>query len=167
VTGAQGPLLSRASYDRAAHRRTDADWLAQAWTRARVLALSPKSATPVERDAGGVPRLVLRDASAIEEQASRRFLGIIDEVPYFAATVEPDGEGWLTLRDLGPTIGDHEAGLLTSAIRSMVDVTDEKDLDSLFTPGATSALTQSIGGLDEFELIAFLAIVATPGNGSE
>jgi len=116
VTGAQGPLLSRASYDRAAHRRTDADWLAQAWTRARVLALSPKSATPVERDAGGVPRLVLRDASAIEEQASRRFLGIIDEVPYFAATVEPDGEGWLTLRDLGPTIGDHEAGLLTSAI---------------------------------------------------
>jgi len=44
------------------------------------------------------------------------FLGIVDEVPYFAATVDRDGEDWLTLRDLGPTIGDLGAGLLTSAI---------------------------------------------------
>jgi hypothetical protein len=57
--------------------------------------------------------------------------------------------------------------LLTTAIRSMIAVTDEQDLDSLFTSGATSALTQSIGGLDEFELIAFLAVVAQPENTSE
>jgi len=56
--------------------------------------------------------------------------------------------------------------LLTSAIRSMIEVTDEQDLDSLFTRGATSALTQSIGGIDEFELIAFLAVVAPPGDQS-
>jgi hypothetical protein len=56
----------------------------------------------------------------------------------------------------------HYSELLTTAIRSMVDVTDEQDLDSLFTPGKTTALTQAINGLDDFELIAFLAIVEAP-----
>ncbi|TQO18858.1 SNF2 domain-containing protein [Rhodoglobus vestalii] len=51
------------------------------------------------------------------------------------------------------------SGLLTDAIGSMIDVTDERDIDSLFTGGQTSALTQTIAGLDDFELIAFLAIV--------
>lgn len=49
--------------------------------------------------------------------------------------------------------------LLTRAIRSMIEVTGEQDLDSLFTPGTTTALTQTINGLDDFELIAFLAVV--------
>ncbi|WP_414939591.1 helicase-related protein [Amycolatopsis sp. cmx-11-51] len=49
--------------------------------------------------------------------------------------------------------------LLTAAIRSMIDVTEERDLDSLFTGGPTTALTQAIGGVDDFELIAFIAIV--------
>lgn len=49
--------------------------------------------------------------------------------------------------------------LLTAAIRSTIDVTDERDLDSLFTDGPTTALTQAIGGVDDFELIAFIAIV--------
>lgn len=49
--------------------------------------------------------------------------------------------------------------LLTDAIRSMIDVTEERDIDSLFTPGPTTALTQTIAGLDDFELIAFVAIV--------
>jgi len=51
------------------------------------------------------------------------------------------------------------SGLLTAAIRSMIDVTEEHDLDSLFTPGRTTAMTQTINGLDDFELIAFLAVV--------
>lgn len=116
MTAVQGPLLSRAGYDRAAHRRNDPGWLALAWPRARVLAISAKSATPVEPDADGVPRLALRDASSVDERAPRRFLGVVDEVPYFAATVEGDGDDWLTLRDLGLTIDDLGAGLLTSAI---------------------------------------------------
>ena len=37
--------------------------------------------------------------------------------------------------------------------------TEERDVDSLFTGGHTTALTQTIEGLDDFELIAFLAIV--------
>lgn len=49
--------------------------------------------------------------------------------------------------------------LLTDAIRSMIDVTEERDVDSLFSPGHTTALSQTIAGLDDFELIAFLAIV--------
>jgi superfamily II DNA or RNA helicase len=57
----------------------------------------------------------------------------------------------------------HYSDLLTSAIRSMIEVTDERDLDSLFTSGNTTALTQVIQGLDDFELIAFLAIV-NPGD---
>jgi hypothetical protein len=48
--------------------------------------------------------------------------------------------------------------LLDRAIRSMIDVKEEGDLDSLFTPGRTSALVDSIRGLDDFELISFLVI---------
>ena len=48
--------------------------------------------------------------------------------------------------------------LLSEAIRSMIDVKEEKDIDSLFTGGQTTALTHTIAGLDDFELIAFLVI---------
>jgi hypothetical protein len=53
----------------------------------------------------------------------------------------------------------HYSNLLTAAIRSMIDVTEERDIDSLFTIGRTTALSQTISGLDDFELIAFLAII--------
>nr|WP_227463758.1 helicase-related protein [Nocardioides lijunqiniae] len=55
--------------------------------------------------------------------------------------------------------------LLTAAIRSMIEVTDERDVDSLFTDGPTTALSQVIGGVEDFELIAFLAVV-DPEQGS-
>jgi SNF2 family DNA or RNA helicase len=48
--------------------------------------------------------------------------------------------------------------LLAQAIRSMVDLKEEKDLDSLFTGPKTSALLDTISGLDDFELIAFLVV---------
>lgn len=48
--------------------------------------------------------------------------------------------------------------LLSSAIRSMIEVKEEKDIDSLFGGGRTTALTHTIKGLDDFELIAFLVI---------
>jgi hypothetical protein len=51
------------------------------------------------------------------------------------------------------------SGLLTAAIRSMIEVTDERDIDSLFSDGPTTALTQAIAGLDDFELIAFIAVL--------
>jgi hypothetical protein len=53
---------------------------------------------------------------------------------------------------------EHYSGLLSTAIRSMVEVKEEKDLDSLFSGGRTTALTHTIAGLDDFELIGFLVI---------
>ena len=50
------------------------------------------------------------------------------------------------------------SNLLSDAIRSMVDVKEEKDLDSLFSSGETTALVNSIQGLDDFELLAFIVI---------
>lgn len=54
--------------------------------------------------------------------------------------------------------------LLTEAIRSMVDVTEEREIDSLFTPGHTTALVEDIAGLDDFELTAFVAVVDSEGK---
>jgi superfamily II DNA or RNA helicase len=48
--------------------------------------------------------------------------------------------------------------LLSQAITSMIDVKEEKDLDSLFTGGKTTALVNTISGVDDFELIAFLIV---------
>lgn len=51
-----------------------------------------------------------------------------------------------------------QSELLTSAIASIIDVKEERDIDSLFTGGATSALVHAVKGLDDFELIAFLVV---------
>ena len=48
--------------------------------------------------------------------------------------------------------------LLSKAISSMIEVKEEKDLDSHFSGGKTTALTNTISGLDDFELITFLVI---------
>ncbi|MBL7988951.1 MAG: DEAD/DEAH box helicase family protein [Chlorobi bacterium] len=48
--------------------------------------------------------------------------------------------------------------LLNKAIRSMIEVKEEKDLDSLFTGVSPTALGHTFKGLDDFELIAFLVI---------
>ena len=48
--------------------------------------------------------------------------------------------------------------LLSASIRSMIDVKEEQDLDSLFTGGNTTALVDTISGLDDFELVAFIVV---------
>ncbi|HWB53392.1 MAG TPA: hypothetical protein VG722_04340, partial [Tepidisphaeraceae bacterium] len=48
--------------------------------------------------------------------------------------------------------------LLADAIRSMVDLKEEKDLDSLFKGRTTTAFVNTIKGLDDFELVAFLVV---------
>ncbi|WP_238996526.1 helicase-related protein [Paenibacillus pinistramenti] len=48
--------------------------------------------------------------------------------------------------------------LLEEAIRSIVEVKEESDLDSLFSSGGTTALIDSIKGLEDFELITFVVI---------
>ena len=48
--------------------------------------------------------------------------------------------------------------LLGQAIRSMVEIKEDKDIDSLFSGVHTTALVDTIKGLDDFELISFLVI---------
>jgi superfamily II DNA or RNA helicase len=48
--------------------------------------------------------------------------------------------------------------LLDKAIHSMVELKEERDIDSLFTGGKTTALVNTISGLEDFELISFLVI---------
>jgi SNF2 family DNA or RNA helicase len=48
--------------------------------------------------------------------------------------------------------------LLGQAIRSMIAVKEDKDIDSLFAGSKTTALIDKIAGLDDFELITFLVI---------
>ena len=48
--------------------------------------------------------------------------------------------------------------LLSEAIKSIIDVKEESDIDSLFSAGGTSALMSTVSGLDDFELICFLVV---------
>ncbi|SDJ32563.1 NAD+ diphosphatase [Frankineae bacterium MT45] len=119
------PPLSRASFDRAAPRRTDEEWLASAWVRARVMLLNQRGATPVvEIDGGWEP--AWSDAEWVAQFADehpatlveRRFLGIVDDVPYFSATLTagaPD-EDWHGLREIGGKIDDLTGSLLATAL---------------------------------------------------
>jgi len=50
------------------------------------------------------------------------------------------------------------SGLLDDCIKSMIQVKEEKDIDSLFTGVRTTALVDNINGLDDFELISFMVV---------
>ena len=52
------------------------------------------------------------------------------------------------------------SALLGKAISSMIEVKEEKDLDSLFSGGKTTALSNNIEGIDDFELISFVVVQA-------
>lgn len=63
---------------------------------------------------------------------------------------------------------DRYSRLLGDAITSIINLKKEKDVDSLFTGGRTTALLDPIRGLDDFELIAFLVLYdVTSSNGSK
>jgi NAD+ diphosphatase len=106
-----GPPLSEAKYDRNAHRRSDETWLAGAWTRAKIVLVSPNSSTPVTEDG----HVVYRDATDAPA-GPRRFLGQVGDVPHFAVTAEPDGDDWKTLREFGAQADDLDASLVVSAV---------------------------------------------------
>lgn len=48
--------------------------------------------------------------------------------------------------------------LLRQAVSSIIDVKEENDIDSLFSAGGTTALLNTVDGLDDFELICFLVV---------
>lgn len=59
--------------------------------------------------------------------------------------------------DDGKNMGE-VSELLSDAINSIIDIKEESDIDSLFSVGGTSALLNTVSGLDDFELICFLVI---------
>jgi NAD+ diphosphatase len=125
--GAQ-PSLARSTLDRAAHRRGDAQWLAEAWPKARVLVIGTDGRALVHEGA-----LVLVD-SADAPEGERLFLGLEGEVPHFAVAVEAveavavwaaaivtvGGEAIegvpVHLWDVGADLSDTDAGLFTAAV---------------------------------------------------
>ncbi len=111
LSDGHAPPLARSAFDRAAHHRQDADWLREAWGRARTVLISPRSATPVGAD-GRPDFRPAGDAPA----GTRRFLGVVDGTPYFAVTADPDDDNWLTLRDIGGRTDDLDASLIATAI---------------------------------------------------
>ncbi|MFY1695722.1 MULTISPECIES: NAD(+) diphosphatase [unclassified Solwaraspora] len=126
---ADQPALARRAVDRAARHRTDPQWLAQAWPRARVLVVDSAAGGPaVVCDDGAGVALVLLDADrapAVPAQ-QRIFLGTDDDgTPYFAvdAPLEPSpgsppwpaGARLATVRQVGHLLGDRDAGLFTTA----------------------------------------------------
>ncbi len=52
----------------------------------------------------------------------------------------------------------HYSKLLGEAIRSIINVKEESDIDSLFSDGGTTVLENEIKGLNDFELICFLVV---------
>ncbi|MGI8867731.1 MAG: NAD(+) diphosphatase [Mycobacteriales bacterium] len=109
--------LSRAAHDAATARRADAAWLASAWRGARVVLLSPEGTAPVTPDGAS---LAFADAATLPAGAEgwdRYFLGEYDGRPYFALSAPVEATGrWAALRDVGGSLDDLGAGLLTAAV---------------------------------------------------
>jgi len=53
---------------------------------------------------------------------------------------------------------DRYSCLLEKAIKFIIEVKEESDLDSFFSAGGTTALLDTIRGLEDFELVAFVVV---------
>jgi len=109
--------LARAVVDRDALRRTDEDWLRQAWAspQARVLRVHDGRVAVT----GDPPRLALDvDGHPDVPEDRRFFLGSDDEAPYFAAMVDAgeDDATFQALRSVGAVLGARDAGLVVHAV---------------------------------------------------
>jgi NAD+ diphosphatase len=108
--------LSGWELDRAAHHREDETWLADAWTRGRVLPVTTGSRVAVVT-VDGRPAVGYRNPDDVPDDAPRRFLGLVGGVPFFAVTVDGEpGDDWATLRELGGVLPAAEAEQLATAI---------------------------------------------------
>ncbi|WP_249714037.1 NAD(+) diphosphatase [Rhizomonospora bruguierae] len=114
------PPLARTTLNRAAHRRTDEAWLAEAYKRGLVLVVDIAAggrALIGEADNG----LVLLDADQAPAvpPAERMFLGLVDgDTPVFAVVgevAERSGLRPADLRQAGHLLSDRDLGLLTTA----------------------------------------------------
>lgn len=109
--------LGRSTVDRAAHRRRDTDWLADAWKRARVLVISPDGRALVDLSDGH--RLVFATADEAPE-GERLFLGEDGDDVYFAVRGELPAAGEsvkaLDIRTVGADLDARDSGLFVQAV---------------------------------------------------
>lgn len=125
------PPLSRVTFDRAAPRRTQPQWLEQQWEQARILVLSPDAQTlAIAAEQGH--RTAWHSATWFAELSNevtitRRFLGILGDTVIFSATVADaaggvaaipvnPGQLWSSLREIGASGDELEASLLATAV---------------------------------------------------
>lgn len=115
-------LLSRAAVDRAAHRRADENWQLQrlADDETRVLWVAGGAAGVLESESG--VELVFSSPAQLPSSTELSFLGV-DEFAraYFAAHVENQNDApvqadWKSLREVGRSLSDIDAGLLVTAV---------------------------------------------------
>lgn len=108
------PALSRGTIDRAAHRRRDEPWLKQAWESGRLLVVDEERRTVADDDGG----LLLVDTVGFT--APHFFLGVdADGTSYWAGVGELPrrlGARPVTIRDVGATLSDRDAGLYVAAV---------------------------------------------------
>jgi len=114
------PPLARTTLDRAAVRRRDPEWLAEAWQGGLVLVvdIGSNGSALVRDEPDGQARLVLLDTAKAPD-GERMFLGVDpDGTPLFMVDAElPAIEGArpMTLRDVGERLDDRDAGLFSAA----------------------------------------------------
>jgi NAD+ diphosphatase len=110
-----GPPLT-VGFDRAAHRRTDADWLARAWADALVVLLD-EGRTLVSEEPSG---LVLAPAGEVDPSAERYFLGEDARGrAYFAVETPitaPPGALKANVREVGDVLPEPDASLFVTAV---------------------------------------------------
>lgn len=113
-----------AALDRAAHRRSDPEWLKSAWARAKIIVVDASSlytGHALVDAAGGLVFVRATDPAAAETDAEDRFfLGVDrDDVPYFAAIghlpAVPDARA-VTVREVGHALDPQAANVLVTAI---------------------------------------------------
>jgi NAD+ diphosphatase len=110
--------------DRAAHRRSDPEWLTAAWARARIVMLDGSSQFTGHALVTDGGELVFVDATdpvaAASEPSGRFFLGVDDaDTPYFAALgslPERPGTRAVTTRQVGHALDARDGGILVTAI---------------------------------------------------
>jgi NAD+ diphosphatase len=110
-------VLARGVVDRAAERRSDTEWLTarRGDPSSRVLTVGDGGAR-VEAGPDG-PRVAYRPASEVPAEADLTFLGLEDDVAYFAAHAENRDVGeWADLRQIGSSLDARDAGLLVTAV---------------------------------------------------
>ena len=110
--------------DRAGHRRSDAAWLADAWSRAKIIVVDASSLYTGHALVGADGDLVFVDAehpaAAATAPADRFFLGVdASDVPYFAAIGHlpdvPEARA-VTLREVGHALDPQSASVLATAV---------------------------------------------------